>query len=211
MYKAAVDYNKALDDQAKELRQKEKDTFDMATKSLTTSAPALVKAYDTLKTATDKKTFITNMAKKLGVGEEIILGAMEDQRTQNTKETADINAKNRSNQPKAGTTVDEFGNETTMTPEQVAKTQKTQDFFTKVDQMIATGFKNSQGVPVATAKGYLTFAAFNDLLATALGMGITREEFLNRYQSKLNLSTFSGAKSGYKLTDAEYNKLKKSN
>jgi len=77
--------------------------------------------------------------------------------------------------------------------------------------MIASGFKNSAGVPVATDKGYLTYAAFNDLLTTALSLGITREEFLNRYQSKLNLSTLSKAQSGYKLTDSEYNKLKKSN
>lgn len=211
VYKAAVDYNKALDDQAKELRQKEKDQFDIATKSLNTSAPALVKAYDSLKTDTEKKSFITAMAKKLGVGEEIVIGAMEDQRTQNSKDTADINAKNRSNQKKSSTTVDEFGNETEMTPEEQAKVQKTQDFFTTIDKMIATGFKNSQGVPVATDKGYLTYAAFKDLLATALEMGITREEFLTRYQSKLNLSTFSRAQSGYGLTDAEYNKLKKSN
>jgi len=212
VYKAAVDYNKALDDQAKELRLKEKDQFEMATKSLTASAPALVKSYDSLKTVKEKQAFITAMAKKLGVGEEVVMGAMEDQRTQNTKETADINAKNRSNQPKVGsTTVDEFGNETTMTPEQVAKVQKTQDFFTSIDKMIASGFKNSAGVPVATAKGYLTYAAFKDLLTTALDMGITREEFLNRYQSKLNLSTFSGGQSGYGLTDAEYNKIKKSN
>ena len=211
VYKAAVDYNKALDDQEKELRLKEKDQFDMATKSLTASAPALVKAYDSLKTDEARKTFITNMAKKLKVAEEVVIGAMEDQRTQNTKDTADINAKNRSNQPKGSTTVDEFGNEVEMTPEEIAKIQQTQDFFTKVDQMIASGFKNSAGVPVATDKGYLTYAAFKDLLATALGMGITREEFLNRYQSKLNLSTFSRAQSGYGLTDAEYNKIKKSN
>jgi hypothetical protein len=93
VYKAAVDYNKALDDQAKELRQKEKDQFDMATKSLNTSAPALVKAYDSLKTDQARKDFITNMSKKLGVGAEVIIGAMEDQRTQNRKDTADINAK----------------------------------------------------------------------------------------------------------------------
>lgn len=214
VYKAAVDYNKALDDQAKELRLKEKDQFEMATKSLTASAPALVGAYDALKSVKEKQAFVTAMAKKLGVGEEIVIGAMEDQRTQNTKETADINAKNRSNQPKAkNTTVDEFGNETTieMTPEEQEKVQKSQDFFNSIDKMIASGFKNSAGVPVATAKGYLTYAAFKDLLATALDMGITREEFLNRYQSKMNLSTFSGGQSGYGLTDAEYNKIKKSN
>jgi len=98
-----------------------------------------------------------------------------------------------------------------MTPEEKARIQKSQDFFTKIDQMIAGGFKNSKGVPVATDKGYLTYAAFNDLLSTALGMGVTRKEFLNRYQSKLNLSTFSKAKSGYKLTEGEYTELKKSN
>jgi len=219
VYKAAVDYNKALDDQAKELRLKEKDQFEMATKSLTASAPALVGAYNALKTDKERQAFVTAMAKKLGVGEEIVLGAMEDQKTQTAKADAELiqtkaqtDASNRSNRPKAkDTTVDEFGNEVTMTPEEQAKVQKSQDFFNTIDKMIATGFKNAEGVPVATAKGYLTYAAFNDLLATALDMGITREEFLTRYQSKLNLSTFSGAQKGYKLTDAEYTKLKKSN
>ncbi len=213
VYKAAVDYNKALDDQEKELRLKEKDQFDMATKSLTASAPALVNAYNTLKSEKEKQTFITNMAKKLGVGEEIVLGAMEDQRTQNTKDTADVNAKNRSNQPKAkGGTVDEFGNEvdTTedMTPEEQARVQKSQDFFTKVESMIASNFKNSEGVPVVTDKGYLTYKAFRDLWTTAQEMGITREEFIKRFQSRVNLSTFAKTKSGYGLTDSEYNMVK---
>lgn len=211
VYKAAVDYNKMLDDQAKELRLKEKDQFEQGLKALTTSAPALLKGYDSIKSEDKKIEFINTYSKKLKVSPEVLMGALEDQKTQNTKEEADINAKNRSNRPKAGVTVDEFGDETEMTPEDVAKVQKSQDFFAKVDEMIASGFRNSAGVPVATDKGYLTYAAFNDLLTTALSLGISREDFIDRFQGKLNLSTFSKAKSGYKLTDSEYNKLKKSN
>lgn len=225
VYKAAVDYNKALDEQAKEVRLKQKEQFDMSTKALVASAPALVKSYDTLKSDVEKQAFITAMAKKLGVSEEVVLGSMEDQRTQNDKTARDTiraeaelkqtyaqtDASNRSNRPKAkDTTVDEFGNETT-DPKEIEKIQKTQDFFGSIDKMMASNFKNSAGVPVVTKKGYITYDAFKDLLATAIEMGITREEFLNRYQSKLNLSTFSGGQKGYGLTDAEYTKIKKSN
>lgn len=223
VYKAAVDFNKALDEQAKELRLKEKEQFDQGTKVLTASAPALLKGYDSLKSQDEKIAFLQNYAKRLGVPTEMLLGTIEDERGKSSKESAEIarieaqtGASERSNRPKASTTVDEFGNETAtldekMSPEEQVRVQKEQDFFGTVDKMVASAFKNKAGVPVVTDKGYITHEAFKDLWGTAQKQGISRDAFLTRLQAKINLSTFSGAKKGYGLTDAEYTKLKKSN
>lgn len=231
VYKAAVDYNKALDDQAKELRQKEKEMFEQGTKTLTASAPALIKGYDFAKTKEDKAKFIQEYSKKLNVPPEMVLGAIEDQRTQNEKTARDTikadaelqqtyaqtRASDRSNQPKSSTTVDEFGNEITMSKEEADKIQKQQDFFTKVDQRIAGAGKDEQGVPIVTAggmftpQGKLTYAAFKELVTIAEKNGISRQDVIDRYQAKLNLSTFARSKSGYGLTDAEYTKIKNAN
>ena len=226
VFKSAVAFNKSLSEQQKALDNKEKLAFEQGAKTLTTSAPALIKSYDMLKTPELKKSYLEKMSKTLRQSPEAVLGAIEDQRTQNTKEERDvrgdearIRATDRSNRPKVKGgvgTVDEFGEE--ITAESIAgdkkettRIEKSQEVFGIIDNAMATNYRNEEGVPTVTAKGYLTHAAFKDFLAVAIQKGATRKEFLTRFQSRLNLSFGSGAQKGYGLTETEFTELKKSN
>ena len=212
--KATNDFNTSIKEQQKAVDQATKEQFNRGVEILKQGAPALLEAFDAIKSEKDRSEKVATYAKSIGVTPEQVLGAIKDQRTQNLKDTTDINAKNRSNQPKAGnTTVDEFGNETTieMTPEEMEKVQKSQAFFTIIDQMIAAKHKDPEGVPVISDKGYLTYKAFKDLLDDAVARGISREDFINRYQSRVNLSTTFNRAEEYGLTKAEYTKLKNAN
>lgn len=212
IYKAAVDYNKQLDDREKEIRQVEKDNFAKAKDNLKTSAAALVKAYDSLPDDKKKVEFLEAMAKRLGVDVSMVLGTIEERRQEEYNDNVLNSSRDRANRgKKTGTDEeDDFGSEEDMSPEEVERVGNEQDFFGKVDQMIAQKFRMpGTGVPVATEKGYITYAAFKDLWSSAQSKNISRDAFLTRLGGKLNLSTFSKAKSGYGLTDAEYTKLKK--
>jgi len=225
VFKSAVAFNKSLSEQQKALDDKEKVAFEQGVKTLTTSAPALIKSYDMLKTEELKKAYLEKMSKTLRQSPEAVLGAIEDQRTQNNKEERDvrgdesrIRATDRSNRPKGGGvgTVNEFGEKITAESiaedeKEKARIQKSQEAFGIIDNAMATNYRNEEGVPTVTAKGYLTYAAFKVFLAVAVQKGATRAEFLTRFQSRLNLSFGSGAQKGYGLTDAELTKIKKSN
>lgn len=220
--KATATLNKALEEQAKEIKDAEKAQFERGTKILTTSAPALLAGYDQLKTEELKQTFLVNYAKRLGVQPEMVLGAIEDQRTQGTKSEAELErikaqtgASERSNRPKAkggtDTTVDDFGNEVVMTPEEQKRVTKTQDFFAKVDKLIAENVREEDGTPTVSEDNYLTYAAFKNILRVGAKAGATREEIINRYQNRLNLSTLFNRAEEYGLTKQEYTKLKNAN
>ena len=90
VYKAANDFNKAIDEQRKEVQNAEKAKFEQGIKTLTASGPALLGAYDSLKDNAEKEKFLTDYAKKLGVQPEMVLGSIEDQRTQSSKDGLDI-------------------------------------------------------------------------------------------------------------------------
>ena len=213
VYKAAIDFNKAIDEQEKELIAAEKLKFEQGTKSLETSAPALIQAYDALTTKVEKQNYVEEMAKRLGITPEMVLGAIEKQRSENANDASLNASRDRSNQPKskkATTEVDEFGNEVsvTTTPEEKAAQTGKDDFFKIVDSMISEKYRFGDGVPVVTEKGYLTYKAFRDLADKAVEKGISREEFLKRYASKINRELLTATRSGYGLTDKEYNLVK---
>jgi len=212
-YKNSVAFTKALRDQEKEMVAMEKTRFEENAKRIVNAAPSLLRGYDSAPES-KKEKFLQDYADKFGMSTDEVYGAIEKYRLSSQKEQASINATNRSNRGKGSgsSTTDEFGDPTdeTASPEETARIKAKMDFFGDVDKMIASEFKNSKGVPIVV-NGYLSYALFKELLGDAVSQGITREEFLNRYQNRLNLSTFSRAKSGYGLTDSEYTALKKAN
>lgn len=213
VYKAAQDYNKMLDDQDKELRAAEKEKFAKAKDTLDISAPALLKGYDAIKNEKAKNDYIVALAKKLGVDESIVSGTIEGARSKATADEALINSRNRSNQPKTvddGTTTDPSTKDTVLTPEETKKVEATQSFFTSVDKKIADQVKDGD-VPIVTSKGFLTYAAFKELLSAAQRLGIDRATVISRYQGKLNLTHLGRIQSGYGLTDEELDELRKNN
>ena len=227
--KATTEFNKALEEQSKALKEAEKLQFDQGTKILTTSAPALLAGYDQLKTTELKEAFLVNYAKRLGIKPEMVLGAIEDQRVESDKvgrekvkadaelqqTYAQTRASDRSNRS-TGTTdttgnVDDFGGEDIMTPEEQKKVQKKQDFFGKVDKLIAQNAREQDGTPTVSEDNYLTYAAFKNILRVGILAGATREEIITRFKSRLNLSTTFNRAEEYGLTKEEYTKLKKEN
>lgn len=166
VYNAAVEYNKALDEQEKALRTKEKEQFDLADKRLKTTAPILVKAYDQLKTQKERDEFIKKYAKQLGTGEDMVLGAMEDQRMQNKKDVAEINQKNRSN------TGGGSDNPTANT------------VFADINKAIIDNI-SLKGVPILDKNGFINPQAFEVLVQVAARAKVTRKQLFEAYKGKL--------------------------
>jgi hypothetical protein len=167
-YADSVNYTKSLNDQKKAVLDAEKQKYEQGIKTLTTSGPALLGAYDTIKTDKEKQAFLTDYATKLGVEPEMVLGAIEDQRTQSSKDTADLNAKNRSNIKTTGTGSGSGGKKTIQDIDFDFGNEPALDdngFFTPIsvglmlDQAVANGFKRADVLDMI--KGRLYFKELN--------------------------------------------------
>lgn len=77
IYKSYVDNAKLISDRLKAAEAEDRASRDQALQELTTSAPELVKQYDSLKTDADRKLWISIMVKKTGLDEAILKGALE--------------------------------------------------------------------------------------------------------------------------------------
>lgn len=224
--KATNEFNKALEEQAKAVADAKKAQTEQGYKTLETAAPTLLAGFDQLKTPELQQTFLVNYAKRLGIKPEEVSGVIEAYRSKKVKADAELQqtyaqtrASDRSNQPKPKTNtntdttgnVDDFGGEDIMTPEEQKKVQKKQDFFGKVDKLIAQNAREQDGTPTVSEDNYLTYAAFKNILRVGILAGATREEIITRFKSRLNLSTTFNRAEEYGLTKEEYTKLKKEN
>lgn len=77
IYKNYVDNAKLISDALKAKDAEERASRDQALQELTTSAPELVKQYDSLKTDADRKLWLSIVVKKTGLDEAILKGALE--------------------------------------------------------------------------------------------------------------------------------------
>lgn len=190
IYKAAVDYNKALDDKDKELRILEKATFDQNIKKIDTAAPGLRAAYSSLKKPADQNKFIEEVAKKFGLEVEVVAGAIQNSADELRKDLA----KNKSTD--AG---EDFG---------AGADAVTSPLYGQINKMIESNFKNSNGTPIVDEKGFFTAEAFKDLLKSAVNdYNIPRNDFIQEYKDKIYLKKYKYAKN-YGLTEQEFNKIK---
>lgn len=80
IYKNYVDNAKVISDKLKAQEVEQRADRDQALQELTTSAPELVKQFDSLKSETDRKTWLAIMVKKTGLDEVILKGALEKSR-----------------------------------------------------------------------------------------------------------------------------------
>lgn len=77
IYKSYVDNAKMISDKLKAKETEDRADRDQALQELTTSAPELVKQYDSLKTDADRKLWLSIMVKKTGLDETILKGSLE--------------------------------------------------------------------------------------------------------------------------------------
>lgn len=90
IYKSYVDNMKAIDDRLKAIGTEERATRDQALQELGTSAPALVKQYDSLKNDADRTAWLDIVSKRTGLDRAILLGSLEKARTEAKKSALDI-------------------------------------------------------------------------------------------------------------------------
>lgn len=77
IYKSYVDNVKLINDKIKAKETEDRASRDQALQELTTSAPELVKQYDSLKTDAERKNWLAIMVKKTGLDETILKGSLE--------------------------------------------------------------------------------------------------------------------------------------
>lgn len=77
IYKSYVDNAKIIADKLKAQETEDRASRDQALQELTTSAPELVKQYDSLKTDAERKLWLSIMVKKTGLDETILKGSLE--------------------------------------------------------------------------------------------------------------------------------------
>lgn len=107
VYKNYADAVTLLNTQKKEAQTIKDTAHTNAVKDLTTAAPALVKAYDSLKPA-DQQTYLDALAKKTGLDTSLILGEMDKSRLATKNTTSTIDKRNQAPKPKAPTTPKDF-------------------------------------------------------------------------------------------------------
>lgn len=91
IYKSYVDNAKMISDKLKAQETEQRASRDQALQELTTSAPELVKQYDSLKTDAERKLWLTLMGKKTGLDETILKGSMEKVRLDVANKNALLN------------------------------------------------------------------------------------------------------------------------
>lgn len=77
IYKNYLDNAKIIDDKIKAINVEDRAQRDQALQELTTSAPELVKVYDSIKTQAQKDVWLDLMVKKTGLDRDVLLGSLE--------------------------------------------------------------------------------------------------------------------------------------